>query len=207
VRAKTAIALLACLPLVDCNRAAVRIPGAALPLPATATHWTAARTHSQTIVVAMPSDLRPAHYGERVAGTRWAACRTDAFWASSPTALVRERLAQELRDSKLFARVSYEPAQPDDLVLHTELHAFCAQAVGVFFVRVAGITALRAVVERDGRPVFDRKVERVVTDADPEYTGAQVGTIERAMNVTMADSLREALRDLLRQLDVEAAVW
>jgi hypothetical protein len=66
---------------------------------------------------------------------------------------------------------------------------------------------LNVTVERDGRPLFTKKLERVVTDADPEYTGSQAGFIEGAMVTTMADSLRELLRGLLTRLDHEAASW
>ena len=46
-------------------------------------------------------------------------------------------------------------------------------------------------MERDGMVLMDKKFERVVTDADPEYSGSQVTFIEQAMRATMADSLRE----------------
>ncbi|MBI1816196.1 MAG: hypothetical protein HYR72_14560 [Deltaproteobacteria bacterium] len=92
-------------------------------------------------------------------------------------------------------------------MVRSEIDAFCSQAVGFLFSRVAGITALKITVERDGRPLFERKFERVITDADAEYSGSRATFIERAMQVTMADSLREVLRDLLAELDRKAAGW
>jgi hypothetical protein len=66
---------------------------------------------------------------------------------------------------------------------------------------VAGISSIHIEVEQNGKRLFERTFERVVTDDDPEYTGWQVTTIEQAMVRTMADSLRELLRDALQQLD------
>jgi hypothetical protein len=155
----------------------------------------------------MPIDRRADHYGERVAGTRWTGCSTDPFWATDATSLVRERMVVALGDAKLFDQVSQGPPPPGGLVLHSELDAFCSQAVGFLFMRVAGITALKITVERDGQVLFDHKFERVVTDADPQYTGSQATFIEQAMQVTMADSLREVLRDLVAELDRTAGTW
>jgi hypothetical protein len=64
------VAVIACLALVACNRAAVRIPGASQPFPPTPTHYAARATHPYTVAVVNPLDLRPSHYGERVATTR-----------------------------------------------------------------------------------------------------------------------------------------
>jgi len=86
-------------------------------------------------------------------------------------------------------------------MLKSEIHAFCSQAKGVLLVRDAGIAAVRFSLERDGKVVWERKIEHVVTDADPEYSGSQVTFVEQAMRVTMADSLRLVLRDLLREIE------
>jgi len=91
-------------------------------------------------------------------------------------------------------------------VIRSEIHAFCSQAVGFLFVRVAGISALKVTVERNGRALFQHKFERVVTDGDPQYSGSQVGFIEQAMTTTMADSLRELLKDFFARLEREAQV-
>jgi hypothetical protein len=72
---------------------------------------------------------------------------------------------------------------------------------------VAGIASLRITVERNGKRLFENRFERVVTDADDEYTGSQVAFIEQAMAVTIADSLRVLFRDLLLTLEREASTW
>jgi len=91
--------------------------------------------------------------------------------------------------------------------MKTEIRAFCSQARGFFWVRVAGISSLRVILEQNGKVLLDRKFEKVVTDADKEYTGSQVSFIEQAMKVTMADSLRELLKDMFKQFEVEAKTW
>lgn len=45
-----------------------------------------------------------------------------------------------------------------------------------------------------------------MTGNDADYTGTQVATIEQGMRVTMSDSLRLVLRDLLHDLDDAAAL-
>ena len=200
-------ALVLCLFAVGCNRAAARIPGASLSFPALSTQYAAQRTYPFNVSVAMPIDQRAEHYDDRVAGTSWTGCKTDPFWTSDASSIVRDRLVTALTDSKLFSHVSAAPAAPGDLVLHSDLDAFCSQAVGFLFIRVAGITALNLTIERDGQILFQQKFERVVTDADPQYTGSQVAFIEQAMQVTMADSLRELLRDVLVELDRKAGAW
>jgi hypothetical protein len=62
-------------------------------------------------------------------------------------------------------------------------------------------------LKRDGRPLLEHKFERVVTDADAQYTGSQVTFIEQAMQVTMADSLRELMRDVLTEIERNAGGW
>jgi hypothetical protein len=202
-----AVAAFCCFLLPACNRAGMRIPGASLDFPETPTRYTAQKSYPYSIVVLPPVDLRPDHYGERVAGTRWTGCTTDASLGRDVVPVVRERLVKELAASKLFATVSQDEAVKGDLILRSEIHAFCSQVVGFIYSRVAGIVALNIVVERDGQPVFKEKLERVVTDADPQYTGSQVTFIEQAMRVTMMDSLRELLRDFLQHFDRAAAGW
>jgi len=76
--------------------------------------------------------------------------------------------------------------------------------VGLVFERAAGIVAIHFTLMKDGKVVWEKKIERVVTDADPEYTGTLVATIEQAMRVTETDSLRVVLRELLQDLDNSA---
>jgi len=185
----------------------MRIRGASSDFPETPTRYTGQKSYPLKLVVLPPVDLRSDHYGERVAGTRWTACTTDASLGSDVVPIVRNRLAKEIAASKLFQTVSQDEPVDGDLVLRSEIHAFCSQAVGFLYVRVAGIVALNFTVERNRRVVFKEKLERVVTDADPQYTGSQVSFLEQAMRVTMMDSLRELLRDLLQRLDQAAAGW
>lgn len=206
-RIKALAAVAACVSAVACNRAAMRIPGASLSFPPTSTGYAASRTYRFSVVVAMPMDRRPEHYGEAVAGTRWTGCRTDPFWASDAPSVIRDRMVAELAQSKLFTNVSHEPPAAGDLVVRSDIEAFCSQAVGFLVLRVAGISALKITVERDGRPLLEHKFERVVTDADAQYTGSQVTFIEQAMQVTMADSFRELMRDVLAQFEREAGGW
>src|SRR5262249_54002060 len=152
-------------------------------------------------------DERAKHYGERIAGTKWEAVSTDPLWSKSATQLIQERFVRELTASGLFAEVTTGPAQPGDLVLKTDINAFCAQAVGFLYIRAAGISAVEVTLEKDGKAIENQKFERVVTDADDEYTGSQVSTVEQAMNRTMSDSLRVLMRDMLKQFDFDAAKW
>jgi hypothetical protein len=62
-------------------------------------------------------------------------------------------------------------------------------------------------MKRDGKILMDKKFDKVVTDADKEYTGSQVTFIEQAMRVTMADNLRELMKDTLKQSEAEAGTW
>jgi len=202
--AALAICLLAAV--AGCNRAAVRVPGASLSFPATPTRYVAQKTFPYNAAVLLPIDLRQEHYEEHVAGSRWTGCRTDPFWTTEAPVIIRDRIVTELTTSKLFTRVSQAPSEPSDIVIRSEIHAFCSQAVGFLIVRVAGISALKITVERNGRTLFQHKFERVVTDADPQYSGSQVGFIEQAMTVTMADSLREILKDFFVRLEREAQV-
>jgi hypothetical protein len=87
------------------------------------------------------------------------------------------------------------------LILKTQIHAFCSQAVGFLFMRIAGISAFDFTLEHNGKVIWQRKIEHVVTDADSEYTGSQVTFIEQGMTTLMSDSLRVDLKDLLTQLE------
>jgi hypothetical protein len=192
------------LLVVGCNRAMVRIPTGS-DFPRTLSGTVANHSTPHDVSLAAPLDMRWQHYGEPVAGTGWEACRTDALAAGEASEIVADRLAQELSYAKLFSAVVRNP--PADLQLKTQIHAFCAQAVGFFFLRVAGITAIRFQLVRGDEVIYDRKIERVVTDADEEYSGSRVGTIEGAMVRVMADSLREVMKDLVSDLDAQSATW
>jgi ABC-type uncharacterized transport system auxiliary subunit len=195
------------LSICGCNRSALRVPGASLSFPATPTGYNAKANYPYPLIVAIPVDLRSQHYGERIAGTKWTGCSTDPLWGTGAPEIIQQRLFKEFQGSGLFSKISSVPAGPDDVVMKTEIHAFCSQTVGFLIARVAGITSLRVTLEQNGKVLMDQKFEKVVTDADKEYTGSQVGMIEQAMSVTMADSLRELLKDMLKRIDLEAGTW
>ncbi len=196
-----------CFSALACNRASMRIYGASLSFPSTSTGYKATQGYPFRVVVAMPTDRRADHYGEKVAGTDWTGCDTDPFSAGEAQSLIRDRLAAALAESGLFKSVSKETPIAGDLVVRSEIDAFCSQAYGFIILRVAGITAIKITIERDGHPLFEQKFERVVTDADPQYTGSQVTFIEEAMKVTMADSLRELMHDFLAAIARNAGNW
>ena len=199
MNARTLVLLFVC-GLIGCNRAALRIPGAAGPFHTASTGYVSNRTLPRAVRVAVPIDTRPAHYGERVAGTRWTGCKTDPFWGYGAAHALASELERELRDSKIFERVSVTD-DPSALVLETNIRALCAQVVGFLWLRVAGITSLHFTL-RDGEQVLlDRTIEEVVTDADEEYSGSQAAFIEQAMKVLISDSVREVLSKLVWELD------
>jgi hypothetical protein len=192
------------LSVATCNRAALRIPGAAGAFHPAVTNYQAASAKWGSVRVAAPLDERPKHYGERVAGTRWKACETDPFWNNSMPVVVGRELQREIDASRLFQRVVASGTEARSLVLETRVHAFCAQAIGFLFVRAAGISSLHYTLRDGDEIVFDRAIERVVTDADDAYTGAQATTVEQAMKVLLSDSLRENLRGLFAELEKSA---
>ncbi|WP_446812048.1 hypothetical protein ACH50O_10965 [Methylomonas sp. 2BW1-5-20] len=191
-----------------CNRSALRIPGASSPFPKTPTGFSTKSTpYPHVLVVATPIDQRSQHYDEHVAGTKWTGCSTDPFWATNAPQVIRERLLKELETSGMFVKVVTISTSPDDVLMKTDINAFCAQTAGFLVARVAGITSLHITFEQNGNVLTDQKFEMVVTDADKEYTGSQVTTIEQAMRTTMADSLRELLKLMLKKIDAEVAAW
>jgi hypothetical protein len=193
---------------IGCSRSALRVPGASLSFPETSTGFTAkASSYPYVLVVSPPTDQRSQHYGEPVAGTKWTGCSNDPFWSTNASQIIEQRLVKELQASGLISKVTTTPMSPNDVMMKTEIHAFCSQTAGFLIVRVAGITSLRVTLEQNGKVFMDHKFEKVVTDADEEYTGSQVGMLEQAMSVTMADSLRELLKDMLKQIDAEAGTW
>jgi len=190
-----------------CNRSAIRVPGASLSFLETSTGYTSKTSYPHILVVSTPVDQRSQHYGERVAGTKWKGCSTDPFLGSDVSQIIQQRLLKELQASNLFSKVSTTPTSSEDVIMKTEIHAFCSQSVGFMIVRVAGISSLRVTLEQNGKVLLDRKFEKVVTDADKEYTGSQVTFLEQAMKVTMAVSLRELLKDMLKQIEEDAKSW
>lgn len=190
-----------------CNRATLRISGASTAFPETAAHYEAKRRLPYRLVIEVPTDNRARHYCEPVAGTRWAGCATDALWNKDAARLIQERLVQEFSSAGLFSEVTTNQAGAGDMVLKTDVHAFCSQVRGFLIDRVAGISSLQVSIEQDGKVLTDKKFEKVVTDADQEYSGSQVTFIEQAMRVTMADSLLDVIKDVLKQYEADAGTW
>jgi hypothetical protein len=188
----------------SCNRAAVRVPGTAGTFHPTNTGFRSEHRDDRLLYIEFPVDSREAHFGERVAATRWRGCRTDTFWGDAAPRIIRDELAAEIGASGLFSQVVIEPPQSDHLTLRTNIRAFCSQVIGIFFVRVAGITSLEFSLLEGDAALLDDRLDRVVTDADDEYTGSSIGFIKQAMRITMSDSLRELLREFLPML--QAAV-
>lgn len=203
LRSAVTVALAASVCLLvatGCNRAGARIPYASGSFQAARTAYVAKSTSSRAVRVAVPVDVREVHYGEPVAGTKWKACSTDPFVGTSAAEILATELEREIASSGIFRAVGPQGGS-EELVLETEIKAMCAQAVGFIYLRVAGITSLHFTL-KDGEVVlFDRTIERVVTDLDPEYTGGSVGFIEQIMKVLISDSLREVLRELMPALD------
>jgi hypothetical protein len=199
--ARAAVLVLACLLLGCFNRAAARIPGAAGAFHAASTGYVSTSPLPRAVRVALPGDARQAHLGENVAGTRWKGCDTDPFWGESAPGTLRADLARELHDSRVFERVVESGDDPSALVLETEIRALCAQAIGFLWLRVAGIVSLHFTLRDGDQLLYQRTIEKVVTDADDEYTGSQVAFIEQAMKVLISDSVREVFEVLVRDLD------
>jgi hypothetical protein len=201
------VAILFLAQSLGCNRALFRIPGVAGPFPPTPTGYTAKHLKAREVSVLLPTDLRGKHYGEKIAGTKWKACRTDALPGSAAPGIIQERVASELQKSGLFENVQTAGDTNAPLVLKTEIDAFGAQARGFILIpwmRIVGITSLRFILIDSGKVVFDEKIERVVTDADKEYTGSNVSGMGEAMHMAMSDSLRGVIEQLLRDLDEKA---
>lgn len=152
----------------------------------------------------MPSDGRAQHLGRSIAGTDWTACTTDSLTPEQAKLAVHHQLEAALRESKLFLSVALKSTSAPDLTLETDVLALCSQVRGFLIARGAGIAALRLTLKDGAGTVFQQTIERVVTDDQPEYSGAQVTTVEQVMRTLMSDSLREISRQLVLQIDQAA---
>lgn len=201
-----AISLLLASALVTaCNRADVRIYGASFSFPDSPTDFRATFQTPHILAVPLPIDRRAEHYAEAVDGTKWTGCSTDPFLTPGDASkVIQEHLVKEIAATGLFRGVHPGLPAPGEWTLKSEIHAFCSQVVGFLFMRVAGISSIKFTLQDEGTLRLDQKFERVVTDADTEYTGWWLGTIEQAMKRTMADSLRELLRKFFLQLEASA---
>ncbi len=195
------IAAIVLMSVVACNRGAARVPGAAGTFHHTDSGFRSQHRDHRVLYVPLPVDSRKDHYGEPVASTRWTGCRSDTFWGDAASRIIQDELAREIENSGLFSKVHTATTVSPPLTLESRVRAFCSQAVGFLFIRVAGITSLEFTLREGERTLLAERVDRVVTDADAEYTGSSAGFIKQAMRVTMSDSLRELLREFLPKLE------
>lgn len=195
------------ITLTGCNRANVRVPGASFETSAQPTKFVAKNRLQARVVVLAPIDVRPQHYGEKVAGTDWKACETDSLTTDQAKAAVQRQLIAAITESHMFLAVSADTPSIGDLVVQPEIHALCSSVYGVLIVRAAGIAAIQLKVTRGEHMLFTQKFERVVVDNEPEYSGSQVTFIEHAMRTLMSDSLRELSRSVVIQIDKNLSSW
>ena len=151
----------------------------------------------------MPIDLRPEYANENVGGTIWRGCKTDSIWTESAPAAIRERLSAEISESKLFQKILNIEESPNDFHLKTNIHTFCGDTrrlAGMLRITTAGSSAINFVLERNGKIIFQRKYEKVITNFDPEYSNFQFASQKTGRTHVMADSFRVLLKDFLPQL-------
>ena len=187
--------------LLGGDRAALRIPFASSDFPVEHAGFIVQQPLPATVEVAAPIDVRASHYDEPVAGTDWTGCATDAIWKGDVSTLLQSRIADEIAYSNLFLPADSAPPGARELVLTTKIDAFCSRVRGFIFGQGAGIVSLEFTLLDGDKPVWQKKIEHVVTDSDPDYSGSQVTFIEQAMRILMMDSLKLVLRDMLQDID------
>ena len=191
------LAFAACLTACETT---VRIPGLSFGFPESAPAFVSATHSPDAIAVAAPTDGRAKYLGRNVAGSDWHSCMVDTLPEGELPGLVRGRIVEALGKSRMFASVE-SAAAPVPWTLDSEIQVFCSQTRGFVFRRVAGLVGIKFTLKKGGKVVSEQMVERVVTDADPEFTGAQVSTVEQAMRRAMADTLRVVLTNELGQME------
>jgi hypothetical protein len=155
---------------------------------------------SEALLVERPVDVRAQHLGSDIAKTGWTACAQDTLKPGEGVSLVQDRIVEAFSQSGIFQGVFKSP--PQRWTLGSDIRAFCSQSRGFIYSRVAGIVAIDFTLKRDGVVVWKGAMERVVTDADKDFTGPSVAwTISQAMQHTMADALRLVLQDALAEID------
>jgi len=177
----------------------VRVPGLSLAFPDTAPGFTSARPLSEAVTILPSVDVRPGNLGREVANSGWMACKADTLRDGALPKLVDERVSEALAKANIFASVRTEPTAP--WTLATDIQVFCSQTRGFIGRRVAGLVAMKFTLRKGDAVFWQQSYERVVTDADADYTGSFVTTVEQGMRRSMADSFRLVLRDALRQMD------
>ncbi|MGY6216661.1 hypothetical protein ACW73L_16000 [Methylolobus aquaticus] len=188
--------LLAAVGCLFACKGPFRVPGLSFSFPESAPGFVSTVHVPDTLSLVPSVDRRRAHLGEDVAGTGWDACEADTLPDGAVPKLVDQRLSQAIEASGLFTRVSRND-QSAIWSLAPEVTVFCSQTRGFIGRRVAGLVGLSFILRKSGKVVWHEEFQRVVTDADPEYSGDFVTTVEQAMRRTMADALRVVLRDAL----------
>jgi hypothetical protein len=156
---------------------------------------------TEGLLVEAPREVRKDHLGKDVAQSGWKACTQDTLEPGQASSLVQERLVEALAQSAIFNSVSSQGAN-SKWTLSSDIRAFCSQTPGFVVRRIAGIVAIDFSLKRDGVVVWTQSFERVVTDADPDYTGSSFAwSVSDAMRQAMSDSLRLVLRDAVGAID------
>lgn len=178
----------------------VRVPGLSFSFPESAPTFVSATHSPESLAVAVPTDGRAKYLGKNVAGTDWHSCMVDTLPEGELPGLVRGRVVEALKNSRMFGSVEPVGARAN-WTLDTEIQVFCSQTRGFIIRRVAGLVGIKFTLKKGGKIISEQTVERAVTDADPEFTGSQVSTVEQAMRRAMADTLRVVLRDALQHME------
>lgn len=176
------------------------VPGLSLSFPETAPGVVGTKRLDEAVSIAPSVDRRSDYIGRPVANTGWLACKADTLAEGALPKLVDERITEAVVKAQMFTMVTPFGSQAT-WNLAPEIRVFCSQTRGFIGRRVAGLVAIKFTLRKGGAVVWEQTVERVVTDADSDYTGSFVTTVEQAMRRSMADSLRLVLRDALREVD------
>lgn len=190
--------------LTGCDTAPVRVPGLSLSFPETAPGIRASVHTQDVLFIEEPKDIRAQHIGEDVAKTGWTACATDTLSAGQMPPLIQERITEALTQAGIFGTFATSSTGAR-WMLKSDVRAFCSQTRGFIARRAAGIVSIDFTLTRDGAVAWKGTVEHVVTDADIEYSGSFVTTVEQGMRRTMADALRLVLRDAVREIERSTA--
>ena len=178
----------------------VRIPGLSFAFPESAPGFISQKRVSESLTIAPSVDSRSSHIGEDIAKSSWEATAADTLGPDQLPKLIDQRLAEAVAKANLFSGIG--PSVPQgQWTLSPEIQVFGAQTRGFIGRRVAGLVSIKFTLRRGTVVVWEQVVQRVVTDADPEYTGSFITTVEQAMRRSLADSLRLVLGDAIKQID------
>ncbi len=177
-----------------------RVPGLSLSFPNTKPDFVSAKRSAESLSIVPSIDRRRGFIGRDVAKTGWLACKVDTLGEGALPQLVDERIAEAVNSAQISTKVQPADAQAA-WSLTPEIQVFCTQSRGFIARRVAGLVAIKFTLKKGSTVAWEQTIERVVTDADPDFTGSFITTVEQAMRRAMADSLRLVLRDALREMD------